>query len=71
MSECFICSTNNCICKEKKEIKLGEKSGKSLVKPAETRKGNLLTAALSTVKSVWISDAYYKCYVHPKNVEKP
>ena len=60
--ECFICSTNNRVCKEKRGRRFGEKAQKSLVKAAETRKDDLITAALSTVTSVWVSDACYKRY---------
>ena len=68
--ECFICSTNNRVWKEKKGRRLGEKAQKSLIKAAETRKDDLITAALSTVISVCVSDACYKRYTHPRNVNK-
>ena len=54
MSECFIRSTNHRVCKEKKGRKLGEKAQKSLVKAAETRKDDVITAALPTVKCLGI-----------------
>ena len=61
MSEdCFICSTNHHVCKEKIEKKLGEKAQKSLVRAAETPKEDLITAPLSTVTSVWVRDVCYK-----------
>ena len=68
--ECFICSTNNRVCKEKRGRRLGEKAQKSLVKAAETPKGGLITATLSTVSSVWVSDVCYKRNTDPRNVNK-
>ena len=68
--ECFICSTNNRVCEEKRGRRLGEKAQKFLVKTAETPKDDLLTAAFSTVTSVWVSDACYNRYTHPRNVNK-
>ena len=57
MSEaCLICSTNNRVCKEKRGERVGEKAKKSLVIAAKTRKDDLITAALSTVTSVRVSD---------------
>ena len=50
--ECFICSTNNRVCKEKRGRRLGEKAQKSLVKATETEKDDLITSALSMVTSV-------------------
>ena len=43
--ECFICSTNHRVYKEKGR-------------------------ALSNSTSVWVSDACYKCFTHPRNVNK-
>ena len=63
-------SSNNRACKEKRGRKLGEKAQKSLVKAAETRKDDLITLALSTVTFVWVSDACYKRYIHPRNINK-
>ena len=34
------------------------------------QKDDLITAALPTVTSVWVSDPCYKCYTHPRNVNK-
>ena len=68
--ECFISSTNHRVCKEKRGRKLGEKAQKSLLKAVEPRKVNLITAALYTVTSVWVSDACYKRYTHPRNFNK-
>ena len=34
------------------------------------QKDGLITAALSTVTSVWVSDACYKRYTRPRNVNK-
>ena len=68
--EYFISSTNHCVCKEKSGRKLGEKAKKSFVKVAEMQKDDLITAALSIVTSVWLSDASYNRYVHTINVNK-
>ena len=68
--ECFICSTNNRVCKEKRGRRLGERAQKFLVKAAETPKDDLITATFSTVTSVWVSDACYNRYTHPRNVNK-
>ena len=68
--ECFICSTNHRVCNKKRGRELGEKAQKSLVKAAEPRKDDLITGALSTVTSVWVSNIYYKHYTHPRNVNK-
>ena len=68
--EYFIYSTNNRVCKEKRGRRLGEKARKFLVKKAETPKGGLITAALSTVTSVWVLDARYKRNTDPRNVNK-
>ena len=43
--ECLIWSTNNRVCQEKRGKSLGEKAKKSLVKAAEMRKDDLITAA--------------------------
>ena len=43
--ECLIWSTNNRACQEKRGKSLGEKAKKSLVKAAEMRKDDLITAA--------------------------
>ena len=56
--EYFICSINHSVCKEKRGRKLGEKAQRSPVKVTETQKDDLITAALSTVASVWVSDAH-------------
>ena len=56
--EYFICSINHSVCTEKRGRKLGEKAQRSPVKVTETQKDDLITAALSTVTSVWVSDAH-------------
>ena len=66
--ECFICSNDNRVYKEKRSRRLGEKAQKSLVRGAETQKDNLITAALSRVTSVLVSDACNKRYAYPRNV---
>ena len=43
---------------------------KSLVEAAEARKDSLIESALSTVTSVWVSDACYKHFALPGNVNK-
>ena len=58
----FIFLTDRHVFKEKREKKLGEKAPKFLVKAEETQKDNLITAALSTIASAWVSDACCKCY---------
>ena len=68
--ECLIWSTNNRVCQEKRGKSLGEKAKKSLVKAAEMRKDDLITAAQTTVISVWVSDACYKRYTHQRNINK-
>ena len=52
--EYFICSPSHRVCKEKRGKKLGEKAQKSHVKAAETRKNDLITAALSTITFAWV-----------------
>ena len=54
--ECFICSTNHRVCKEKRERKLGDKAQTPLVNAAETQKDDLIIAALSIITSVWVSE---------------
>ena len=50
--------------------KEGEKAQKSIVKAIEMQKDGLITAALSTVTSAWVSDACYKRYTRQRNVNK-
>ena len=68
--ECLICSTYHRVCEVKSGRKLGEKAQKSVGKAAETRKDDFIVAALSTVTSVWVSNACYKRYTDPRNVNK-
>ena len=68
--ERFVYSPNHRACKEKRGKTLGEKAQKFVVKAAETWKSDLITASLSTVTSVWVSDACYKRYTHPRKVNK-
>ena len=51
--------------------KLGKKAQKLLVKAAEPQNNDLITATLSTVTSVWVSDACYERYTHPKMLTQP
>ena len=50
--------------------KWGEKAQTSLTKAAETLKDDLIAAALSTLTSVWVLDACYNRYNHPRNVNR-
>ena len=60
---------NKSLCLQREQRrKLGEKAQKFLVKAAEPQNNDLITATLSTVTSVWVSDACYEHYTHPKNV---
>ena len=34
------------------------------------QKDDLITVAFPTVTSVWVSDACYKHYTHPRNINK-
>ena len=68
--ELFVCSINHRVCKDKKRRKVGENAQKFLLKVAETQKDNLITAALSTVTSVWVLHASYKRCTRPRNVNK-
>lgn len=68
--ELFVCSINHRVCKDKRRRKVGENAQKFLVKVAETQKDNIITAALSTVTSIWVSDASYKRCTRSRNVNK-
>ena len=68
--ECSIWLTDNRVYKKKRGRRLGEKAQKPLETATETQKDDLITVALSTVTSIWVSDACYKRYTHTSNVNK-